>query len=79
MTGQAVALNAIFASMARRAAMNASEYLDATDRYMRRGEAHGESEFSIPTNGGESADNLRRFNSLGLTPFRHPLRCKTVR
>ena len=44
-----------------------------------RGEAHGESEFSIPTNGGESADNLRRFNSLGLTPFRHPLGCKTVR
>jgi hypothetical protein len=35
LTGQAVALNAIFASMARRAAMNASEYLDATDRYMR--------------------------------------------
>ena len=32
---QSVALNAIFAEMARRAAMNMGEYLDATERYMR--------------------------------------------
>lgn len=32
---QAAALNAIFGELARRAAMNMGEYLDATDRYMR--------------------------------------------
>lgn len=32
---QAAALNAIFAEMARRSALNMGEYLDATDRYMR--------------------------------------------
>ena len=34
---QAVTLNAIFTDMARRAASNMGEYLDATDRYMRLG------------------------------------------
>lgn len=32
---QATALNAIFASLSRRAAMNMGQYLDAADRYMR--------------------------------------------
>jgi hypothetical protein len=32
---QAVALNAIFSEMARRAAVNMGEYIDAADRYMR--------------------------------------------
>lgn len=35
LAAQAVSLNAIFAEMARRAALNMGEYLDATDRYMR--------------------------------------------
>ncbi len=35
LTAQAVALNSMFSSMAGRAATNAGEYLDATDRYMR--------------------------------------------
>lgn len=35
LTAQAIALNAIFAEMARRAALNMGEYLDATERYMR--------------------------------------------
>jgi hypothetical protein len=33
--GQAAALNAIFAELARRASLNMGEYMDATDRYMR--------------------------------------------
>ncbi|MDR6153877.1 hypothetical protein QF021_001966 [Acidovorax delafieldii] len=32
---QAIALNSIFAEMARRSALNMGDYLDATDRYMR--------------------------------------------
>lgn len=35
LTSQAAALNAIFGELARRAAMNMGEYLDATDRYLR--------------------------------------------
>ncbi len=35
LTAQASALNAIFSELARRAALNMGEYLDATDRYMR--------------------------------------------
>ena len=35
LTAQAVALNSMFSSMAGRAAMNAGEHLDSTDRYMR--------------------------------------------
>ena len=35
LTAQAIALNAIFSEMARRAALNLGEHLDATDRYMR--------------------------------------------
>lgn len=35
LAAQAIALNAIFGEMARRAAMNMGEYIDATDRYMR--------------------------------------------
>lgn len=35
LTAQAIALNAIFSEMARRAALNMGEHLDATDRYMR--------------------------------------------
>lgn len=35
LVAQAAALNAIFGEMARRAALNMGEYLDATDRYMR--------------------------------------------
>jgi hypothetical protein len=35
LTAQAAALDAIFNEMARRAAMNMGEYLDATERYMR--------------------------------------------
>lgn len=35
LNSQAVALNAIFAEMARRAALNMGEYLDASERYMR--------------------------------------------
>lgn len=35
LAAQAVSLNAIFAEMARRAALNMGQYLDATDRYMR--------------------------------------------
>ena len=35
LNAQAVALNAIFAEMARRAALNMGDYMDATDRYMR--------------------------------------------
>jgi hypothetical protein len=33
--GQAQALQSIFTNMARRSAMNAGEYMDATDKYMR--------------------------------------------
>lgn len=33
--GQAIALNTIFGELARRAALNMGEYLDATDKYMR--------------------------------------------
>lgn len=35
LAAQAVALNSIFAELARRAAVNMGEYLDATERYMR--------------------------------------------
>lgn len=35
LNGQAVALNAIFTELARRAALNMGEYLDATDRFLR--------------------------------------------
>lgn len=35
LTAQAAALNAIFSELARRAALNMGDYLDATDRYMR--------------------------------------------
>ena len=35
LNGQAVALNAMFAELARRGAMNMGEHLDATDRYIR--------------------------------------------
>lgn len=35
LVAQAIALNSIFAEMARRSALNMGEYLDATDRYMR--------------------------------------------
>lgn len=35
LTAQSIALNAIFAEMARRSALNMGEYLDASDRYMR--------------------------------------------
>lgn len=35
LNGQAVALNAIFVEMARRAALNMGAHLDATDRYLR--------------------------------------------
>jgi hypothetical protein len=35
LAGQAVALNAIFSELARGAAINMGEYLDATERYMR--------------------------------------------
>lgn len=35
LNAQAVALNSIFAELARRTALNMGEYLDATDRYMR--------------------------------------------
>ena len=35
LTGQAVALNAMFAELARRGALNMGEHLDATDRYIR--------------------------------------------
>jgi len=33
--GQAMALQTIFTNLARRSAMNAGEYMDATDKYMR--------------------------------------------
>lgn len=35
LTSQAVALNAIFGELSRRAALNMGEYLDATERYLR--------------------------------------------
>lgn len=35
LVAQAIALNSIFAEMARRSALNMGDYLDATDRYMR--------------------------------------------
>lgn len=35
LAAQAIALNAIFGEMARRAAMNMGEYIEATDRYLR--------------------------------------------
>lgn len=35
LTAQSIALNAIFAEMARRSALNMGEYLDASERYMR--------------------------------------------
>ncbi|MBG9389329.1 hypothetical protein [Caenimonas aquaedulcis] len=35
LNAQAVSLNSIFAELARRAAMNMGEYMDATERYMR--------------------------------------------
>ncbi len=35
LASQAVALNSIFTEMARRAALNMSDYIEATDRYMR--------------------------------------------
>ncbi len=35
LAAQAIALNAIFGEMARRASMNMGEHIDATDRYMR--------------------------------------------
>ncbi|HYF60778.1 MAG TPA: hypothetical protein VEA81_17665 [Burkholderiaceae bacterium] len=35
LSSQIVALNAIFGEMARRAALNMGEYIDATDRYLR--------------------------------------------
>lgn len=35
LSAQSIALNAIFAEMARRAAVNMGEYMDATERYMR--------------------------------------------
>lgn len=35
LTAQSIALNAIFAEMARRSALNLGEYLDASERYMR--------------------------------------------
>ena len=35
LTSQAVALNIIFAELARRAAMNMGEYIEATERYLR--------------------------------------------
>lgn len=35
LNSQAIALNAIFAEMARRAALNVGEYIDAAERYMR--------------------------------------------
>ena len=35
LVAQAIALNSVFAEMARRSALNMGDYLDATDRYMR--------------------------------------------
>ena len=50
LSAQAVALNAIFAELARRAAQNMGEYLDATDRYMRLAlKAQGQCRATIET------------------------------
>jgi hypothetical protein len=48
--GQAVALNAIFAELARRASLNMGTYMDATDRYMRLAlKAQGQSRAALET------------------------------
>jgi hypothetical protein len=50
LTAQAIALNAIFAEMARRAALNMGQHLDATEKYMRLAlKAQGQSRATIET------------------------------
>lgn len=50
LTAQAVALNAIFAEMARRSALNMGQHLDATEKYMRLAlKAQGQSRATVET------------------------------
>jgi hypothetical protein len=50
LVAQAAALNAIFTEMARRAALNMGEYIEATERYMRLGlKAQGQCRATLET------------------------------